>query len=159
MKRPARHVLLALSIGLILNFAEAQTEESTGDLYNGRFWSGLHHDGKFLYVLALRDGMRGFVDVSMVSGQLKNKRDIEKFLKWWTSVYNGWVSPLNTLEMVSSLDSFYSESANALIPIVIAAGYVTKQVEGTREEELRSYLEIQRSYWLKSYEKGTRDGK
>ncbi|MCU1247888.1 MAG: hypothetical protein JWQ49_917 [Edaphobacter sp.] len=50
-----------------------------------------------------------------------------------------WPETLETEEVISELDSFYSQGANGPVPIVLAISFVTQKAKGATADELGKF--------------------
>jgi len=119
----------------------AQDKRLTKGAENGYTWITmgnphiLHDDSKEVYLSGILERLR----------LLKLKKPLIDSLscreEYFLLLEEGKPGDISMTDMITSIDRFYGDSRNLLIPIVFAYCYNIKKFAGTSKEELISYRE------------------
>lgn len=111
---------------------------TTGGMMNGRAWVGLMNGPeKRAYLVGYLNGFDGlsfFIDYSASSMDKKTYDQIMSATKSASDMAGG--KQRNLEDIVRELDAFFSEGANAKIPIGFGFMYVNKKMQGASQGEL-----------------------
>jgi hypothetical protein len=133
-----------LIIIITLTFAicsSAQDKRLTKGTENGYTWISmgnpytLHDDSKEIYLSGILERLRLLKSDKPLIDSL-SCRDEYKFL-----LEEGKPGNITMTDMITSIDRFYSDKNNLVIPIVFAYCYNIKKFAGASKDELNSYRE------------------
>jgi len=98
---------------------------------NGRAWTVLDAQAKITFLVGIENGL------ALVPLQMQTEKRIDKSINdaHASSAYLT-ISGFRFGDLVSQVDSFYSDTANLKIPVIEAYRYVIKKMKGATSEEL-----------------------
>jgi hypothetical protein len=122
-------------------YSSAQDNRLTKGTENGYTWISmgnpytLHDDSKEIYLSGILERLRLLKSDKPLIDSL-SCRDEYKFL-----LEEGKPGNITMTDMITSIDRFYSDKNNLVIPIVFAYCYNIKKFAGASKDELNSYRE------------------
>jgi hypothetical protein len=116
----------------------------TDGLSNGRAWTGMAVEIKFIYLVGVADGLRQATGELMPELSSTPGPEVEK--KAAEIVPALLPSGKTFPAMIASLDEFYRHAENLDIPIPAAARYAKAQLEGRDPKQLAASLQRLRLY-------------
>lgn len=122
----AHIVLRLLLLSALLTGCAFCQPATTGTMANGRFWVSMPFQVKIMYVTAVFDTAR-YLD-ARTSGKRTPDADSE-----FNTIFIG---SMTTGETAKELDQFFSEPANAPVPVIMAIRWVSAKARGADHEEL-----------------------
>ena len=133
-----------LIIIIILSFAicsSAQDNRLTKGAENGYTWISmgnpytLHDDSKEIYLSGILERLRLLKSDRPLIDSLSCREEYKFLLE------EGKPGDVTMTDMINSIDRFYGDSKNLVIPIVFAYCYNIKKFAGASKDELNSYRE------------------
>lgn len=112
-------LLFAVLVGQVLAGDDIDLIKTSG-LANGRTWTGLRVESKTMYLLGVGEGMQFLAAIS--NNRIANEQFKEVSITGFTLG-----------EIIKVVDGFYSDVANARIPIVDAMTWAKKKVNGATD--------------------------
>lgn len=131
-------------IGIILLIAStlfAQPERYTKGAENGYTWISmgnphlLYDDSKEVYLSGILERLRLLKLTKPLIDSLSCREEYDALLK------EGKSGDITMADMITSIDKFYTNSKNLVIPIMFAYCYSIKKFAGVSKENLNSYRE------------------
>ena len=119
----------------------AQDKRLTKGTENGYTWNSmvnphlLYDDSKDIYQSGILERLRLLKSTQPLIDSLSCREEYYSLLKEDKS------GDINMADMITSIDRFYCDNKNLVIPIVFAYCYNIKKFAGVSEEELISYRE------------------
>jgi hypothetical protein len=151
---------LALSFLLVVAFAVGQSPQDgdrTFGLFNGRFWLNLSPDQRRVYLLGVLDQLLDSENAESValSKMLINAKKLtdEPTFREITTVAKEAaknlpdMGGLNRAIMPSSIDQFYSESRNRVIPLTEALRFSIRKAQGEDPAQLAKEVADRAAHW------------
>jgi len=132
------------SISIILLFTStlfAQPGRYTKGAENGYTWIAMENpavvysDAKYNFLSGMLEKYRTLNERFPEVEHLGCRNDVNKLLE------DGMSDELSLDDMVNTIDKFYSQSENLVIPIVFAYCYCIKEIAGTSRDKLGEYRE------------------
>ncbi len=131
-------------IGIILLIAStlfAQPERYTKGAENGYTWISmgnphlLYDDSKEVYLSGILERLRLLKQTKPLIDSLSCREEYNTLLE------EGKSGDITMADMITSIDKFYTNSKNLVIPIMFAYCYSIKKFAGVSKENLNSYRE------------------
>ena len=132
---------LIIIILLIASTLFAQPERYTKGAENGYTWISmgnqyiLHDDSKGIYLSGILERLRLLKLKQPLIDSLSCREEYDALLK------EGKPGDITMEDMITSIDRFYGDNKNLVIPIVFAYCYNIKKFAGVSKEDLNSYRE------------------
>ncbi len=126
---------------LITSTLFAQPERYTKGTENGYTWISmgnphlLHDDSKDIYLSGILERLRLLKLTKPLIDSLSCREEYDALLK------EGKPGDITMADMITSIDKFYRDSKNLVIPIVFAYCYNIKNFAGVSKDKLNSYRE------------------
>jgi hypothetical protein len=126
---------------VICSVAADADAERTGTRYNGRYWNSLTEEMKIGYASGFGDGFRA-IGYYLEIANLGEPTTVTGVTDQKNDVILDKVYPVSSTyaEIVSMLNRFYSDGANARIPIVAAIHIVKLEASGATVKELAEVI-------------------
>ena len=131
-------IIITLSITIC---SSAQDNRLTKGSENGYTWISmgnpytLHDDSKEIYLSGILERIRLEKPEKPLTDSLSCREEFKFLLE------EGRPGDITMTDMINSIDNFYSNTENLVIPIVFAYCYNIKKFAGTSKDELNTYLE------------------
>lgn len=131
-------IIIALSITIC---SSAQNNRLTKGSENGYTWISmgnpytLHDNSKEIYLSGILERIRLEKPEKPLTDSLSCREEFKFLLE------EGRPGNITMTDMINSIDNFYSNTENLVIPIVFAYCYNIKKFAGTSKDELNTYLE------------------
>ena len=131
-------IIITLSITIC---SSAQDNRLTKGSENGYTWISmgnpyiLHDDSKEIYLSGILERIRLERPEKPLTDSLSCREEFKFLLE------EGRPGDITMTDMINSIDNFYSNTENLVIPIVFAYCYNIKKFAGTSKDELNTYLE------------------
>ncbi len=135
------NILIIIITLLFAFYSLAQDKRLTKGAENGYTWISmgnphlLHDDSKDIYLSGILERLRLLKLTQPLIDSLSCREEYYALLK------EGKPGDITMADMITSIDKFYSNRNNLVIPIVFAYCYSIKNFAGVSKEELNSYLE------------------
>ena len=140
MRIKSNILIIIITLSLTI-YSLAQDKRLTKGTENGYTWNSmgnpysLHDDSKEIYLSGILERLR----------LLKQKQPLIDSLscreEYFSLLEEGKPGEITMANMITSIDRFYGDSKNLVIPIVFAYCYNIKKFAGTSKDELNSYRE------------------
>lgn len=135
------HILLIILILSFAIYSSAQDKRLTKGSENGYTWISmgnpytLHDDSKEIYLSGILERIRLEKPDKPLIDSLSCREEFKFLLE------EGSPGDITMTDMINSIDNFYSNTENLIIPIVFAYCYNIKKFAGMSKDELNAYLE------------------
>ncbi len=126
---------------LITSTLFAQPERYTKGAENGYAWNSmgnphlLHDDSKDIYLSGMLERLRLLKVTHTLADSLSCRTEYNALLK------EGNPGDITMADMITSIDKFYRDRNNLVIPIMFAYCYSIKNFAGVSNKKLKSYRE------------------
>ena len=131
-------IIITLSFTI---YSLAQDKRLTKGTENGYTWISmgnpytLHDDSKEIYLSGILERLRLLKQKQPLIDSLSCSEEYNSLLK------EGKPGDITMADMITSIDKFYRDNNNLVIPIVFAYCYNIKKFAGASKDELNSYRE------------------
>jgi hypothetical protein len=135
------NILIIIIALFFATYTLAQDERLTKGAENGYTWISmgnphlLHDDSKDIYLSGILERLRLLKLTKPLIDSLSCREEYNTLLN------EGKPGDITMADMITSIDKFYGDSKNLVIPIVFAYCYSIKSFTGVSKEELNSYRE------------------
>jgi hypothetical protein len=134
--------ILIIIIALFLATSSlAQDKRLTKGAENGYTWIAMgnphliHNDSKDIYLSGILERLRLLKVTQPLIDSLSCREEYDALLK------EGKPGDITMADMVTSIDRFYGDNKNLVVPIVFAYCYNIKKFAGVSNDDLNSYRE------------------
>lgn len=140
MKKMMSNYLISIIL-LITSTLFAQPERYTKGAENGYTWISmgnphlLYDDSKEVYLSGILERLRLLKQTKPLIDSLSCREEYNTLLE------EGKSGDITMADMITSIDMFYGDNKNLVIPIVFAYCYNIKKFAGVSKEDLNSYRE------------------
>ncbi len=135
------NILIIIIALFFATYSSAQDKRLTKGAENGYAWNTmgnphiLQDDSKDIYLSGILERLRLLKETKPLIDRLSCREEYDSLLK------EGKSGDITMADMITSIDKFYMDSNNLVIPIVFAYCYNIKKFAGVSKEELISYRE------------------